>query len=239
MDLGHTVGVRSTANRRSGLRLAAAAVVLATATLAPVMARATDAPPSRALVEALSSALTIPGARADVVSLEQTGGDCRTDGPHMRVEAPRPIDGSGRVALKLTGVRAGGRSCEVWAWARIKVFADVPVARRAVRAGEVLADAVRTEEREIKPGHVPAILTTTSVAERSVGVGQMIEAEAVRAPGPRPGELVKVLILSGALAVEQTGRVVPCGRGRVCAVLPSGKHLEGTFQDGRLKVELP
>jgi len=115
----------------------------------------------------------------------------------------------------------------------------VPVARRAIRAGEGLADAVRTEEREIKPGHVPAIVSAASVAERALGAGQMIEAEAVRAPGPRAGEPVKVLVVSGPLVIEQIGRVVACGRGRTCAVLPSGKHLEGTLDNGRLRVELP
>jgi hypothetical protein len=208
----------------------------------PARARAEENPASPASPElqaALASALTIPGARADIVSLEKTGGDCVTDGPTTRMEAARPIDGSGRVALKLTGVRSTGRSCEVWAWARIKVFAAVPVARRAIRAGEGLADAVRTEEREIKPGHVPATVTAASIAERSLGAGQMIEAEAVRAPGPRAGETVKVLIVSGALVIEQLGRVVSCGRGHVCAVLPSGKHIEGTLENGRLKVDLP
>jgi hypothetical protein len=220
----------------------AAAVAFAVAcavALLPSRAGAEEMVTSPALQEALASAVTIPGARADVLSLEKTGGDCVTGGPATRMEAARPIDGSGRVALKLTGVRPSGRPCEVWAWARIKVFADVPVARRAIRAGEGLADAVRTEEREIKPGHIPATVTPASIADRALGAGQMIEAEAVRTPGPRPGESVKVTIVSGSLAIEQTGRVVSCGRGRVCAVLPSGKHIEGTLENGRLKVELP
>lgn len=220
----------------AALILAAAAVVA----LVPAVAHADEGlASSPTLKAALASAVTIPGARADVVSLDKVGSDCRTDGASTRMEAARPIDGSGRVALKLTGVRSSGRPCEVWAWARVQVFAEVPVARRAIRAGEGLADAVRIEEREIKPGHIPATVTPASIAERALGAGQMIEAEAVRAPGPRAGESVKVVIVSGSLAIEQVGRVVPCGRGHVCAVLPSGKHIEGTLVDGRLKVELP
>ena len=219
----------------------AAAVAFAAAcaaALIPSTARAEEVVASPALKAALDAAVTIPGARTDLLALEKTGADCATDGPATRMEAARPIDGSGRVALKLTGVKASGRPCEVWAWARVKVYADVPVARRAIRAGEELGDAVRSEEREIKPGHVPATLTPASIAERALGAGQMIEADAVRAPGPRPGESVKVAIVSGTLFIEQTARVVSCGRGRVCAVLPSGKHIEGTLENGRLKVEL-
>ncbi len=78
-----------------------------------------------------------------------------------------------------------------------------------------------------------------SVADRSLGAGQMIEADAVRAPGLKTGENVKVLIVSGALAIEQTGHAIPCARGKSCALLPSGKHVEGTLVDGRLMVPLP
>ncbi|MBC8134059.1 MAG: hypothetical protein H7X95_13830 [Deltaproteobacteria bacterium] len=194
---------------------------------------------SSALQAALAAAVTVSGARVDVVALDRPAGDCVTTGPGTRMEAGRPIEGSSRVALKLFGSRAGGSTCEVWAWARVRVFAQVSVAARAIRAGEKLESAVRTEEREIKPGHVPARLTEMSVSDRSVGAGQMIEAASVRAPGPRAGEAIKILIISGALAVEQTGRAVSCGRDSNCAVLPSGKHVEGIFADGRLMVRLP
>lgn len=194
---------------------------------------------SPGLQAALAAAVTIPDARVDVVALDRPASDCLTNGPQARVEASRPIDGSARVALKLFGSRAGHGSCEVWAWARVRVFAQVSVAARAIRAGEVFRSAVRVEEREIKPGHVPAVLTETSLADRSFGAGQMIEAGGVRTPGPRAGEMVKILIVSGTLMVEQTGRAIACGRDSSCAVLPSGKHVEGTFADGRLLVHLP
>jgi hypothetical protein len=191
------------------------------------------------LQAALSAAVTIPGARADIVALDRPAGECVTTGPRMHVEIPRPIDGSGRIAVKLIGSRTGGATCEVWAWARVRIFAQVPVARRAVREGDALVPATQMEEREIKSGHVPATLTEGATADRSLGAGQIVEADFVRAPGLRPGELVKVLIVSGAMAIEQTGHAVPCARGHNCAVLPSGKHIEGTFVGGRLMVQLP
>jgi hypothetical protein len=58
-------------------------------------------------------------------------------------------------------------------------------------------------------------------------------------PGPRAGTPVKIVVRVGALSVEQLGRIVPCTRDAICAVLPSGKHVEGRLEDGRLVVELP
>ncbi|MES1172622.1 MAG: hypothetical protein ABUL77_05255 [Bacteroidota bacterium] len=202
-------------------------------------ARAEETLRSPVLADALSAAATVPGARVEIVALDRSAGDCVTSGPAARAEVPRPIEGSGRFAVKLTGARPGGAACETWAWARVRVFAPVTVAERAIRAGEDLAGATRVEEREIKAGHVPAVMTAGAVADRALGAGQVIEADVVRAPGPRPGEPVKVLIVAGALVVEQIGRAVSCGRGATCAVLPSGKHVEGTLVDGRLLVRTP
>jgi len=50
---------------------------------------------------------------------------------------------------------------------------------------------------------------------------------------------VKVVLVSGGLAVEQVGRAVPCARNHNCAVLPSGKHVDGALVEGRLMVQLP
>jgi hypothetical protein len=55
----------------------------------------------------------------------------------------------------------------------------------------------------------------------------------------RPGEIVKVMIVSGALVIEQAGRGVPCGRGRSCASLASGKQVEGDLVEGKLVVQAP
>lgn len=239
----HPASEKSGIAFRSRLALVALTALAAGPFVAPAVARANGVDAglaASALQAALAEAVTVPGARVDVVALDRPAGECLTADPRTRMEVGRPIDGSGRVAIKLVGTGAGGTACEVWAWARVRVFAKVSVAAKAIRAGEKLGEAaVRTEEREIRSGHVPALVTASSVSDRSVGVGQMIEASAIRAPGPRAGEAIKVLILSGALAVEQTGRAVPCGRDSSCAVLPSGKHVQGTFAEGRLLVRLP
>ncbi|HEY8926676.1 MAG TPA: hypothetical protein VIU64_19970, partial [Polyangia bacterium] len=98
------------------------------------------------------------------------------------------------------------------------------------------------DDREIKVGHLPAdavSLEAGATADRALVAGQVVETDMVRAPGPRPGDPVKVVLVAGALAIEQTGRAVPCARNHNCAVLPSGKHVDGAFVDGRLLVQMP
>jgi flagella basal body P-ring formation protein FlgA len=187
---------------------------------------------------ALEAATTVPNARVDVVALERSPSTCsfRSD---VRVEIPRPVDGSGKFAVKLIGARASGETCEGWIWAQVRVFAKVSVATRVIRAGDSFAGATEHADRELKAGRVPAASLEGATADRSLGLGQMIEEDFVRAPGLRPGEMVKILVVSGSLSVEQMGRAVPCARNRSCAVLPSGRHVDGTMIDGRLLVELP
>jgi hypothetical protein len=72
-----------------------------------------------------------------------------------------------------------------------------------------------------------------------VGAGQILDAGVVGEPTLRSGEMVKVMVVSGALVIEQTGRGAPCVRGRSCAVLASGKQVEGELVDGRLVVQAP
>ena len=50
---------------------------------------------------------------------------------------------------------------------------------------------------------------------------------------------MKVSVRAGTLSIAQTGRIVSCGRGRTCAVMPSGKHVEGQIVEGQLIVEAP
>ena len=193
---------------------------------------------SAAVVSALTASATIPDARVVVSSVERGHGTC-VAATMERVEVPRPVDGSGRFAVKLVGARASGEPCESWSWVRVRLFASVPVVTRAVRGGDSLAGATKMEEREIQPGHVPAIVVADATADRSLGAGQMLEADAVRAPGLRSGESVKVVLVSGGLAVEQIGRAVPCARNHNCAILPSGKHVDGALVEGRLMVQIP
>jgi hypothetical protein len=68
-----------------------------------------------------------------------------------------------------------------------------------------------------------------------------VQLRTPRAPagpaGPAVGTRVRILVRVGSLVVEEVGRLVPCSRGLACAVVPSGKHVEGRLEDGTLVVE--
>ncbi len=156
-----------------------------------------------------------------------------------RAEAAKSITASGHVAVHLFGRDASGRDCEGWAWATVHVFSRVLVTSRAVREGEPLEGAVRTDTREALEGRNALVeLPGKAVAARSLPAGQAL-LESDQRTGPRPGDTLDVVIRVGAVEVEQVGHAVPCVRGRTCAVLPSGKRVEGNYQKGRLLVEAP
>jgi len=188
--------------------------------------------------QAIERGLSVPGARLESAFEDRNPGssaDCRA----TSAELLRPIDGSGRVAVKVTGRSAHGKSCDAWTWVRVRVVARVAVAARALVAGDRLDGATVIEERELRVGHAPALIGPASVVARAVGAGQVIEAALVSEPMLRPGQTVKVVIVSGSLVIEQTGRAAPCVRGRSCATLASGKLVEGELSDGKLMVQAP
>jgi flagella basal body P-ring formation protein FlgA len=154
------------------------------------------------------------------------------------------VGGASAVAIAATASEKTGvtrqptprAACTGWLWADVRVMGPTPVARRAIRAGEpVSPGAVRLEDREIRAGQAPAVIGADVVADRLIAAGQVIEPSAVRAAGPRNGEALKVVLVSGGLQIEQLGHALACGRAQ-CAVLPSGKHVEGTLVEGRLMV---
>jgi hypothetical protein len=178
----------------------------------------------------LTRALVIPGARIVPLSWSAPR-HCRIRGASV----PHPIDGSGRVAVKLTG-----EGCAGWGWARLEVRAETAVTTRAVRAGEILAPALAVVEKEIKPGRVPFVPVRGAVAVRALSTGTVVEPNDVSGSAVVAGDPVKIVVVAGVLAVETQGRRTTCGRGRACAVLPSGKHVEGEMDEGgRLIVEVP
>jgi flagella basal body P-ring formation protein FlgA len=184
----------------------------------------------------LGRAVAVAGARVEVSEWQPSlPAACAL----ARAEPPGPISGSGRVAVRLSGARPGGAPCEGWGWARVRLYAPALVSARSVRAGEPLAGSVATEEREVSAGRPPlSALPDGAMADRPLAAGQVIEPRDLRT-GPRPGAPVSVVIRLGSLEVEQPGHAVPCARGRACAVVPSGKRVEGTWRDGRLVVESP
>lgn len=185
---------------------------------------------------ALDQATTVAGARVEVSRFTvQDAAGCRVD----RAEVSSPIEGSGRVSLRLLGQGRDGRPCSSWATATIRLLAQVPVATRAVRTGENLDGAIDVAEREVFPGRPPVQVPTGATATRPLTKGQPVDASAFRARGLAVGSTIKIRVVVGAVSAEQTGRVVSCAQGKTCAVLPSGKHVEGTVQDGRLVVMTP
>lgn len=146
------------------------------------------------------------------------------------------VTGSARITLKLAGNDGKGQRCEGAGTAFVRVFAPVPVAARTIRTGESFEGAVGYELRELRPGHAAAAITAGATAARTIASGSAIEAGACRL-GPAPGSPVKVVVQMNGLAVSDSGRVVPCAGLRVCAVLPSGRHVAGRFAEGTLVVE--
>ncbi|HXU83348.1 MAG TPA: hypothetical protein VN914_18275 [Polyangia bacterium] len=180
---------------------------------------------------ALDGAIALQGAKVVPVSYDAPKGrPC--DATSATVN--RPVDGSGKYAIKLTG-----KGCSAWAWLKVDVWAQVPVTTRLVREGERLDDAVTFVERQVSSGRAPVSLTAESVASHPIARGQAVMPNDVKRTSGNAGDTVKVLVTSGALAIETSGRLVNCGRDKTCAVLASGKHVEGRLSDGRLLVEIP
>lgn len=188
------------------------------------------------VTEALQGALQIAGARVEVMSWRTTGSPASASGgcTPKTASVNRPIAASGRYAVKLAGA-----GCEGWGWATVRVFSAGFVTTKVVRAGDSLSGAVREVEQEVRGARVPAVVTEGAKAARPLHAGQMVEAVHLDDGRPSSGAAIKVAIRSGALSVTQFGRAVPCGAGRTCAVLPSGKHVEGTMNKDTLVVEIP
>jgi hypothetical protein len=180
---------------------------------------------------AVAGALAVSGAR--VVATSYSASLPRACEP-TSATVTRPIEGSGRYAVKLAG-----SGCVGWGWVRLELWAPVPVTTRQVREGEALAGAVTLVERQITTGHGPPVLAPSAVAARPLLRGQAVTAQQVRQGGSGAGEAVKVVVRAGGVEVATAGRMVGCGRGRTCAVLASGKHVEGQLADGILLVEAP
>lgn len=189
-----------------------------------------DAP----VLSALQKAVSVPAARIEVSAFApDVPKGCLVDDAAVG----RGIDGSARVAVKLAGQTRAGAACSGWAWAQVRVFAPVWVTTRALRDGDALSGATEQLEREIVAGRKSVQAPVGLIAARAIAPGSIVEDNATRAVGGRAGETIKVMVAVGALQIEQAGRISSaCGRGRVCAVLPSGKHVEGALVQGRLLV---
>jgi hypothetical protein len=186
--------------------------------------------------EALAQALAVPGARAELVEVRATSGRGCTAASWS---ALRPLRASQQLPLRFQGRTAAGAPCQGHAWARARVLAPALVVLRDLRAGDPLAQAVAPAEQELLPGRaLLSRLPDGAVADRTLRAGAALRAADVRT-GPAPGDPVTVVVLAGDLQVEVPGRAVPCPRGRACALLPSGKRVEGRLAGGRVLLEAP
>ena len=209
------------------------ALLASVATLAtPPAASAAPAP-----VQAVAAAaVTLRGARAEVMELS---GGLPAGCALVRAEAGQSLAASGRLPVHLFGSSGSGTPCGAWAWARVRVTAPSLVTTRAVLEGARLEGAVSLSELEVAPGKPPVTeLPEGATAARALPAGAVLGEPDYRV-GPRPGELVVVVLRAGELTVEQQGQALACRRGRACALLPSGRRVEGAWHGGRIELESP
>jgi hypothetical protein len=179
---------------------------------------------------AVTAALAVPGGRVVPLSYEASRSSCQATSATF----PRPIEGSGRHAVKLSG-----DNCSGWGWVKLQVWAPVLVTKHTVREGEPLAAAVEPQERPVTMGQTAVALPPGAVAARAMSGGQIVTPTHVRGGTNSAGTSIKVIAHSGSLQIEIQGKLIACGPGKTCAVLPSGRHVEGQLVDNRLMVELP
>jgi len=210
--------------------------VVLVAVLAPAAHAASDSYIEPMLEDAVQAAVTIDEARArvKVVSLRMPHG-CKAES--ARIE--RPVSASGSLTVKLQGSTKRGEPCEGWVRASVSLTAPVMVTTRVVRTGESLDSATTVQWQEIRAGAQPAAPVAGGIAARTMMSGQVVDASSVRSNKPSAGSQVRVSIRMGALSVEQIGRLVECGNTHFCAVLPSGKRVEGALENDRLVVMVP
>ena len=181
--------------------------------------------------EVLSRALTVPGARIVPIGwAAHLSAGCAL----RQAVIDGAVTGSGRLPVKLYGP-----GCTGWGWVRFEVWAPTASTTRPVRAGELLQPALLIEDREVRSGHPRVVPPPGALAARDLSRGTVIEPSHIAGATMASGESVKVIVMSGPLAIEVQGRAVSCGAGRICAVLPSGRHVEGHLQEGRLLVDVP
>jgi len=188
--------------------------------------------PERAIADAVSTA----GARAEVMAVRgATPPGCAA----ARWDVPKPIEASGPVALRFSGRDGSGAACEGWAWADVRVYATALRLAHEVRDGERLEGAVEPAVAEVVRGRrMLTSLPPGATAARALRPGTFL-AEADLRTGPRPGDPVTVLVRSGAVELSLAARAVPCTRDRACALLPSGRRVEGRWAGDRIEVETP
>ena len=192
-----------------------------------VMMMVTVSPQQQQLEAALQRALMRAPAKVELV---------RWDPPRCAgTLVPAPFENSGRVA-----VRVRGKSCEAWGWAIVKVIVPLATLTRDVRSGESLDGAFELVDGETTADALD--IMPGSIATRPLKRGAVLH-ETDLSFGPRPGTAITVRVHAGSLSIEQRGVSTPCTSGAayrsVCATLPTGKRVAGTWSGDALTVETP
>lgn len=198
---------------------------------------ATAAPaevPSAAL-QALSASAQASGLRLEFADYRSSvAPDCVL----KEVALSTPIFASGRITLKVAGITPI-KHCEGTASVQVRAFAPVAVSMRALNAGDSLDGAVELIEQEVaRNKHPLREIPSGMTAVHPVRAGVVVDASDVRQERPQLGTSIQVVIRSGGLSIEQTGRVASCDRDQVCAQLPTGKRVAGRMVSGHLEVML-
>ncbi|MBX7113997.1 MAG: hypothetical protein K1X64_06630 [Myxococcaceae bacterium] len=176
------------------------------------------------------------GRRAEVVRFQAEQSDCQVQQAALKTA----VRTSGRVAVQLKGQMPNGAACEAWGWVQVAVYGKAWVTTKPLRAGDALMPATVEAERELKSertflNELPA----DAQAARALPLGTALEEHHVKRSGVAWGAKVTVSLQVGALVVEQTGRSLPCGREKTCALLANGKRVEGQLSNGKLWIVMP
>ncbi|HEX4386865.1 MAG TPA: hypothetical protein VH083_28115 [Myxococcales bacterium] len=186
----------------------------------------TTIPP--AVAASIRTAAAIPGATVELSNYRAAPASCIA----REASVERPYFASGEVMARFTGQDSRG-PCKGAALVHATVKAPVWVATRAARPGELIEAA--QAEREVH-GEPLAQVPPGARAAKAIAAGSIIDADSLQAAAGPTGSQIQVELRDGSLRIATAGRVVPCGRGKSCAVLPSGKHVEGEVENGVLVV---
>jgi len=188
---------------------------------------ATIIPPP--VAEAVRTAVAVPVATVELSAYRAAPASCVA----REARVDRPYFFSGEVMARFTGQDSRG-ACSGAALMHATVRARVWVAAKPLRAGELIEAVQAEREVRAEPIEVPE----GARAAKSIAAGSIIEAGSLQdAAGPTGGK-IPIELRDGSLRIATASRVVPCSRGKSCAVLETGKHVEGLVQNGVLVVEV-
>lgn len=175
----------------------------------------------------------------DRVQIESYRGSMPTGCSLVQAVPTRPVQRSGSIALRLEGEREDGASCAGTGVAQIEVKSKVWVVDQDIARGEALAGKMTAKFVDVGVRRAMRNVPENAVARRGIRAGSIIERQQVILPGTEPGTPVRVVLQQGPVRVAQKGVIVPCTKENVCARLPSGKRVEGSFAEGVLEVKIP